>query len=319
MTELSISVSGFGLTWPLWKKLVEVIEGQGFSGLYVHDHFTVPLPIYVDSMDMLVALGYLADHSRRVQFGSLVAPLSFRDPVLLARQAIALDNLSGGRMILGVGVGWQEREHEMFGYQLGDVRTRLDRFEEGLEVITLLLRSDQPVSYEGRFFRLHDALLKPRPERPGGPPILVGASGPKRALPLVARYADIWSGENMSPQLYHERSSQLGELLLAAGRPPGDIKKTFNTLIFCGRNAAELERRVYIYRGVPAFADMPLDTLFNVLRSTIGNMLVGSPDYIIEQIQLYSAAGAKEVTLDWSGHEDIEGLQLIAEEVLPYV
>src|SRR5689334_22926747 len=136
-----MAVSGNGLTWPPWKKLVEVIDGQGFFGLYLNDHFTVNLPIYVDAMEMVVALSYLANYSQHVQFGPLVAPLSFRDPVLLARQAIALDNLSGGRMVLGVGVGWMEREHQMFGYQLGDVSTRLARFEEGLDVITLLLRS----------------------------------------------------------------------------------------------------------------------------------------------------------------------------------
>src|SRR5206468_2644018 len=126
-------------------------------------------------------------------FGPLVAPVSFRDPRQLVRQASALDDLSGGRFILGLGAGWQEHEHSVWGYDLGDIPTRMARFEESLEVASRLLRSDAPVTFEGRFFQLHDAVLLPRPARPGGPPILIGGNGPKRTLPLVARYADIWN------------------------------------------------------------------------------------------------------------------------------
>src|SRR5436190_1724303 len=104
------------------------------------------------------------------------------------------DGLSGGRMILGLGAGWQAREHTLFGHDLGDVPTRMARLEEGLEVITRLLRGEGPASYAGRFYQLRDAILLPRPQRAGGPPILIGGNGPQRTLPLVARYADIWNG-----------------------------------------------------------------------------------------------------------------------------
>ena len=99
-------------------------EARGFSGLYRSDHFTMPDPPDEDSLECVVSLAYLADHSSRVRFGPLVAPLSFRDPVMLARQAAALDDLSGGRMVLGVGTGWLEREHSLFGYELEDLQTR---------------------------------------------------------------------------------------------------------------------------------------------------------------------------------------------------
>ncbi len=121
----------------------------------------------------------------------MVAPLSFRDPVMLARQALALDDLSGGQMIIGVGTGWNEREHEMFGYELGDTGTRFACLEDGLEVMTGLLKSDAPISFEGHFYRLRDAVLLPKLQRPDGPPIMIGGSGPRRTLPLVAHNADI--------------------------------------------------------------------------------------------------------------------------------
>src|SRR3954467_11740463 len=95
----------FGLTWPLWKRLVAECEQLGFRGVFRSDHFTLPLPVYPASLESLVSPACLAAHTNRVHFGPLVAPLSFRDPVMLARQALALDDLSGGRMILGLGAG----------------------------------------------------------------------------------------------------------------------------------------------------------------------------------------------------------------------
>ena len=193
MVELSISVEGlFGLTWPDWKRLVHTVEDGGFTGLYLSDHFLMMAPPDQPSLELIVALTYLADHTDRVRFGPMVSPLSVRDPVMLARQAAALDDLSGGRMVLGVGTGWMEREHQMFGYELGDMPTRFARLEEGLEVMSRLLRSEAPVSFDGRYFRLREAVL-PGPGRPGGPPIMIGGSGPRRTLPLVARFADVWN------------------------------------------------------------------------------------------------------------------------------
>src|SRR3954453_16809834 len=214
MVALSISVEGmFGLTWPRWKRLVAECERLGFDGVFRSDHFTLPLPVDLDSLELIVSLTDLANHTSRVHFGSLVAPLSFRDPVLLARQALALDDLSGGRMVLGVGSGWMEREHDMFGYNLGDIPTRSARLAEGLEVITRLLRSDVPVSFNGQFYHLRDAVLLPRPRRRGGPTVMVGGSGPLRTLPLAARYADIWNGQRLTPREFREHSALLDNMI----------------------------------------------------------------------------------------------------------
>src|SRR5947209_18180778 len=173
MVAISIMIEGQnGLSWSHWKRLVSEVEDLGFAGMFRSDHFTNARPPDKISLEMIVSLTYLADHTQRIHFGPLVAPLSMRNPMLLARQAAALDDLSNGRMILGLGAGWQEREHHLFGFDLGDIPTRMSRFEEGLEVITLLLKSDEPVTFEGRFFQLREAILLPRPQRPGGPRIL---------------------------------------------------------------------------------------------------------------------------------------------------
>lgn len=321
MVAISIDIeSQFGLNWPQWKRIVAEIEVLGFAGLYRSDHFTVyPQPPDDDALELVVSLAYLADHTRRIHFGPLVAPFSFRDPVMLARQAAALDDLSGGRFILGVGAGWAEREHSMFGYDLGKVPTRMARLAEGLEVITRLLRSDKPVTYEGRFFRLRDARLLPRPQRPGGPPLLIPASGSKRGLPLVARYADIWNMAWLTPEEFHKRSSALDEVLRSVGRPTSVVKRTMMTFLIYGHTPAQLERQTRaIRRFLPHLDEMPLDGLLETLR-TEWNALVGTPDEIAAQINAYAAAGVEELMLEWLDPDNLDGLGTFVAEVLPCV
>ncbi|MDP9379240.1 MAG: TIGR03560 family F420-dependent LLM class oxidoreductase [Chloroflexota bacterium] len=315
--KISISIEGaVGLTWAHWKRLVGDVEHMGFAGMYLSDHFTGPFPPDQASLEPVVALTYLADHSERVHFGPMVAPLSFRDPVMLARQALALDDLSGGRMVLGIGAGWLEREHQMFGYKLGDVPTRMARLEEGLEVITRLLRSDEPVSYEGRFFRLSEAQLLPRPQRPGGPPVMVGGSGPKRTLPLVARYADIWNAQLLSPDGVRERSTQLDELLRSVGRQPSDVRRTVAVPVVCGHDPAELERRMSWARRMAAFAEAPLEMLLGIMREQLA-AIIGPPEEVVGLMRAYETAGIEELVVQWFGVDDIEGIELLAEQVLP--
>jgi len=316
LVAISIQIEGQnGLNWPYWKRFVKEIEDLGFAGLFRSDHFTNARPPDKDSLEMIVSLTYLADHTQRIHFGPLVAPVSFRHPTLLARQAAALDDLSGGRMILGVGAGWQDREHHLFGHNLGDVPTRMARMEEGLEVITRLLKSDEPVTYEGKFFQLRGALLLPRPQRPGGPRILIGGNGPKRTLPLVARYADIWNATFLSPEAFHERSVTLNQLLQAAGRNPSEVKRTVMLELSFGRDKAELDRKLSWRRDDPQHAGKSLEKVIEEL--SMDGTIVGTPDMIIEQINAYQKAGADEIILQWFDLDDSEGLRAFAASVLP--
>jgi alkanesulfonate monooxygenase SsuD/methylene tetrahydromethanopterin reductase-like flavin-dependent oxidoreductase (luciferase family) len=296
------------------------VEPWGFAGLFCTDHFALPGAATFDSLEMIVALTYLADHTQRVRFGPLVAPFSFRDPVMLARQAAVLDDLSDGRMCLGVGAGWMEYEHQMFGYQLGDMATRMARFAEGLEVIASLLQSAEPVTFSGQFYQLRNATLHPRPQRPGGIPILVGGKGPRRSLPLVARYATIWNATRLTPEEFRARSAQLDALAQAAGRSPDAIKRTIMVPVMCGRDPAELEQRMLPLRQLfPEFADLPFSALMDELRDMFGSMIVGTPDQVVHTIRAYAEAGAEELFIQWFGVEDLDGLQLVAEQVLPQV
>jgi len=317
MIEVSISVEGqTGLTWPLWRRWVAMAEARGFSGLYRSDHFTMPDPPDEDSLECIVSLAYLADHTHRVRFGPLVAPLSFRDPVMLARQAVALDDLSGGRMVLGVGTGWIEREHSLFGYELGDLQARFARLEEGLEVVTRLLKSDEAVSYEGQFYKLREAVLLPRPQREGGPPILIGGSGSERTPELAARFAGVWNGIFMGPDTFRERSAALDVLLSNHGRQPHDVKRTLASLCFFGRTEDALERRVQLAREWDDdLASLPLEEALETLRTGWG-AIAGSAEVAIEQIRAYEQAGVEELMLEWLDANDVEGAEAFAKDVL---
>lgn len=317
MVELSIAVEGlFGLTWPQWKRLVRTVEDLGFHGLYISDHFILPEPPDEPSLEMIVALTWLADHTERVRFGPRVSPVSFRDPVMLARQATALDDLSDGRMSLGLGTGWMEREHAMFGYDLGDMPKRFGRFEEALEVITRLLRCDEPVSFDGRFFRLQDAMLPP-PRRPGGPEIAIGGSGPKRTLPLVARFADSWNAQVITSAQVRERSAMLDEMLISESRQPEDVRRVLNVSVVCWRTPDELDTRLRGGRRFPPLRNLSNEEIVEQMRAWPAP--VGTPEQVVEQIHAFAAAGLDEIELKWLDADDIEGLEVLAREVLPHV
>ena len=303
MLDIAIMVEGqSGLTWPRWQALARAVEDLGFVGLYRSDHIVNPQLPDQDSLEAWTSLTWLASHTRRIEFGTLVSPLTFRDPVTLARMASAVDDLSDGRLTLGVGAGWSHREHQVFGFDLPPPNDRLDRLEEGLEVITRLLHSDQRVSFEGRYFRLHEALLLPRPRRQGGPRLLVAGRGRKRSLPLAARFADEWNAMFLTPATLAAMNAQLDELLEANGRRPADLRRTVMQGVEVGRSETELQRKL-------------ADRAWAFWREP--GLIAGSPAQMVDQVGAFAEAGAQRIMLQWLDLDDLDGLEILARAVLP--
>jgi len=301
--DIAIMLEGqHGLNWARWQRIAHAVEDLGFAGLYRSDHFTNPSPPDYDSLELWVSLTWLASHTSRIEFGPMVSPLSFRNPVFTARMAKDVDNLSGGRLILGVGAGWQEREHTNFGFDLLDVPQRFARFQEGLEVITRLLRNDEPVSLQGDYYSLRDALLLPRPEQAGRPPVLIGGNGPKRTLPLVARYADEWNGVFLTPERFVELSKRLDELLAQQGRGREAIRRrsVMTGLVF-GRTEAELQSKL---NGKSRDA----------VRAS--GRVVGTSAAVAEQVGRLAEAGVDRLLLQWMELDDMDGLDALARAIL---
>jgi F420-dependent oxidoreductase-like protein len=303
--EIAIMIEGQdGLNWPRWQRIAQAVEELGFAGLFRSDHFTNANPPDLDSLELWVSLTWLASHTQRIEFGPLVTPVSFRHPVFTARMASQVDDLSGGRLVLGVGAGWQKREHSHFGFDLLDVTGRLDRFEEGLEVISRLLQSDEPVDFEGDFYRLREAILLPRPQRPGGPPLLIGGNGPQRTLPLVARFANQWNGVFIAARRFGELNERLDELLAAQGRQAGEVRRTLMTEVVFGRDQGELERK--LQNRDPA--DL-----------AARGVVVGTGTQVVDRLGELAEAGVQRAMLQWLDQEDLDRMAAMADQVLPKV
>ena len=303
MIEVAIMIEGQnGLNWQRWQRIGRTVEELGFAGLFRSDHYTNASPPDKDSLELWTSLTWLADNTERLAFGPLVSPVSFREPAMTARMAAAVDDLSDGRLVLGLGAGWQEREHEKFGHDLLEIPERFDRFEEGLEVITQLLESDEHVDFEGEYYELNNALLLPRPERTI--PILIGGNGPRRTLPLAAQFADEWNGVFIPPQKFADLNSRLDELLVAEGRQPEDVKRSLMTGLIFGRDDSEIDGLLKEY-----------DRTADELRER--GMIVGVGDDVVEQIQAYADAGAYRIMLQWLALDEIDRLSAMAAAILP--
>lgn len=301
MTEIAIMIEGQdGIDWDRWTTLAREVEALGFDGLFRSDHFTNPEGPRTDSLELWVSLTWLADNTDDLEFGPLVTPSSFRDPVFTARMGKDVDALSDGRLSLGVGAGWQEREHDAFGYDLLSIPERFDRFEESLEVIRSLLRNSDPVSFSGKYYDLDEAQLLPRPEL-GRPPILVGGNGRNRTLPLAAEYADEWNGVFLSPAEFADRNERLDELLESAGRQPDAVRRSMMTRVIFGRNEDHLES---VLDG-----EDPAD-----LREL--GVIVGGESAVCEAIDRLAEAGADRVMLQFLETDDLDRLRGLADAVL---
>ncbi|MEX1071762.1 MAG: LLM class F420-dependent oxidoreductase [Anaerolineales bacterium] len=305
--ELALMIEGQdGLNWDRWKKLAQAAEDFGFVGLYRSDHYTNMEPPELDSLELWVSLTWLATHTKRIEFGPLVSPFSFRHPSITARIAAAVDDLSGGRLQLGLGAGWQVREHDMFGLDLLNVPGRMHRFNEGLEVVTQLMKSDKPVNFSGDFYRLKDAVMLPHPLRPGGPPIVVGGNGAKRTLQLAAKYADEWNGTSQTPAKFKERMPRLDEYLKAEGRKPSGLRRSAMLTTVFATDKKDLDHKLKAF-----------DATFDELRSH--GALVGEANQIIEQLGQLEEVGCQRVMMQWFDQDDIDGLEAMSKSVLAQV
>lgn len=302
MPEIAINLEGQnGLNWPRWKRIVRAVEELGYAALTRSDHYTNPNPPDMDSLELWISLTWLADNTERIEFGPLVSPVSFRHPAMTARMATAVDDLSNGRLLLGVGAGWQVREHHNFSYDLLDVPQRMARFQEGLEIIHHLLKSDTPLDYPGQYYQLHEAVILPRPQRPGGTRLLVGGNGPKRTLPLTARYADEWNGVFLPAGRYAELTGLLDDLLRAEGREPSAVRRSLMTGIVFGRTDSEVAERLEGRNR-------------DELRAR--GVLVGTADEIADQVAELDAAGVQRLMLQWMDQDDIDGLETLAHRLI---
>ncbi|MDP1547894.1 MAG: TIGR03560 family F420-dependent LLM class oxidoreductase [Anaerolineales bacterium] len=304
MLEIAIMLEGQnGLNWTRWQNIVRLVEDLGFVGLYRSDHFTnMNLPDK-DSLELWVSLTWLACNTKRIEFGPLVSPVSFRHPVLTARMASAVDDLANGRLTLGLGAGWQAREHQIFGFDLLDVKPRFERFKEGLQVITQLLQSDSPVSFDGAYYQLREAALLPRPQRLNGPRILIGGNGQNRTPKLVSRFADEWNAMFLTPEQFEKNNARLDEILKVESRDSRSVRRSMMTGCVFGHTNSAFEQKL-------AERGRTLEELHQ------RGIVAGSASEVKEQLHKLAESGLQRIMLQWLDLDDLSGLEALAKAVL---
>ena len=296
---LGIMIEGQeGLTWDRWRRICGIADARGFDSLWRSDHFFSVLGVEGrDCIETWVSLALAAEWTRRIEFGPLVSSMTFRQPELLARMAASVDQLGGGRLVLGVGAGWYEEEHRRFSIPFPSTRERMDNLEDCIR-------------------RIRETWTRALPPPARDPaPLLIGGSGERRTLRLVAEHADEWNCYGLSPEVYAEKARVLENHCLEVGREPDSIKRSLMMAYLVGRSRSDLEARAAeMSRFNPQFAGM---SPAEVLKKAAERWLVGSPDQIVQRLREYVKLGVSRFMLQHYLMDDDDALQILAEDVVP--
>ena len=278
-------------------------EASGFDWISVFDHFYggseagVPLPTY----ECLTTMAALAVTTKRVRVGCMTVCMPFRHPGLLAKAAVTIDHLSGGRAEFGLGAGWVEEEFVAFGYDFPAVPERLDRLEEGAQIVRELLKGE-PVTFPGRFHRLRNAVCAPRPLQASLPLWIGGHSD--RALQIAARHADGWNAHDVGPRFLRRRNDALDHLCEVEGRDPSSLARSINLGFHMGADARSASRkREAVYSRLP--------------EARRHGELVGMPRDVVARVGEYVDAGTGQLNLGLPPPIDWDALAAFTEEVMP--
>jgi F420-dependent oxidoreductase-like protein len=286
-------------------RVARTTEELGFGAFFRSDHFmsfgTEGLPGPTDSW---VTLGALARETTRIRLGTLVTSVTFRQPGMLAIQVAQVDQMSGGRVELGIGAGWFGREHAAYGVPFPGTAERFDMLEEQLAVITGLWATDGGFDFSGEHYSITDSPGLPKPHQ-AKPPIIMGGSGRKRSATLAARYADEY---NVAFESFEDGLPVLERVKRAceeAGRDPASLI-TSSALVLCvGKDEAEFERRAGNIGQDPA----------TLRKSQLG----GTVEEVLDKIGRYQESGQSRLYLQTLDLQDMDHLHLVADEIKPHV
>jgi F420-dependent oxidoreductase-like protein len=285
-----------------WKEA----EALGFDSAWVYDHF---IPIFGNQdapcLEGWTALAALAAETNRIRVGVLVTGNTYRNPALLAKMATTVDHVSHGRLVLGIGAGWFERDHTAYGFPFGTAHERARKLAEALEVITKLWREDHP-SFAGKYYALDKAPFAPRNVQQPHPPIVIGGQGKQWIVPLVARYADGWNAvSGVTPDGIRERRKIIAEECVRIGRSP------------CPTAVSVLLPLVAITDVPLAGPVVRLGARAVVKKEVAGAILADSAATIRDRIREYADAGATEVILSLRPPFDRGLMRRFAQDVMP--
>ena len=297
-----------GATYDDLLAVARTAEELGFTGFFRSDHY---LHMGGDGgpgpTDAWTTLAGLARDTSTIRLGTLVSSATFRLPGPLAVAVANVDQMSGGRVELGLGAGWFEAEHAAYGIPFPDVRERFDRLEEQLAVVTGLWRTPvgRTFTHEGRFYPVTDSPALAKPVQEGGVPVIVGGHGPRRTPALAARYAAEFNAAFASPEDTARHFERVQQACIELGRDPGTLVLSAAQVLCLGADEATVQRRAAAIGRDP-----------DELRA---NGLAGSPSEVLEKVDAFAKAGATRLYLQVLDLGDLEHLADVARLVVPVV
>jgi len=308
MADVGIMVEGQEhMTWERFLGLAKTIEELGFDSLFRSDHLTaLGGEKERESLALWPSLTALALQTKRIRFGPMVCSMTFRHPAMLAKMAASVSDLSGGRLDLGLGAGWYQGEHEMFGIDFLRYGTRLRMLDEGAQVIRKLF-DEEPANFEGEYYQLKDAFTYPKPRDLA---IIMGGKGEK-TLQVVARHADEWNCSYVGVDVFRGKSRQLDANCEDIGRDPANLRRSLMIPFVIAQNETDIQARIDAHRRM--FSDLPK----NMSAWHQAGFIGGTPQQVLDQMKTFQEAGITRLMLQHNDLDDVDSLALFAEEVLP--
>lgn len=304
-----------GVSWPQWVDLARACEDHGLQGLYRSDHYlSFDEPHERGALDAWATLSALAAITERIRLGTMVSPVTFRHPAVLAKSVVTADHVSGGRVDLGIGAGWFEREHRAFGFAFPSDADRIEILSEQVEVVHRLWDPDEDeVTFEGDHYRLEACPALPKPVQAPHPPLILGGGAGPRAAALAARWADEYNVVYQPPEDVAVARSRLSDACAAIDRDPSTLRLSLMTGVVIGRDPGEVRDRAAALLEHEGMSDEPEEAI----ERWRADRLVGTPDQIGARLARYADAGIDRVLLQHLVHDDLDTIALIGEEIVP--
>jgi len=301
-----------GVTWEDWVRLAALAELHGFDGLFRSDHYTAIIRPHADALDAWATLAGLATLTQRIRLGTLVSPATYRHPSVLARMAVTIDHISRGRVEVGLGSGWYEREHLENGFPFLDAKRRFHLFAEQVEIV---VRSwtEEGFDHSGPAYELRNQTALPRPFQDPHPPLVLGGTGKPRFAALAARYATEVNTLGAPNEELRERKERLDRACVEAGRDPATLAFSVMTSCFVGADRAEAVDRVRAFLAVRNDDSDPEA----FLAERADRWLAGTVEDVAARIEELRGLGVTRVFLQHLNHSDDAMVALVGEQLLP--
>jgi F420-dependent oxidoreductase-like protein len=302
-----------GLSYADQLALARRAEAVGFEAFFRSDHYeSFPGPAGRPTTDVWAVLAGLARETSTIRLGALVSPVTVRLPGHLAKTVATVDEMSGGRVEVGLGAGWHESEHRRHGFAFPPIGERADMLEEQLAILHGLWEGPDGWSFEGRHYRIEDALFAPKPVQRPHPPILVGGEGSPRSLRIAARYADEFNVTSSDPARVADRIEQLDAACAAIGRDPSTMRRSAMVGTLIARDEAELAERKQAVLVESAAAEQGEGWFAARERRWI----IGTPDHARSKVAEFAAAGVERLMLQDFLPHDLEMVDLMGRELI---